>query len=247
MPQPVLIVEPLDGLLERFAATCEQAATRAIAARGRFAVVVPGGSAAERLLPRLVSARLDWSRTEVFFSDERFVPRSDPDSSASAANRLLFDALGARAPRVHAMVGDGLDLAQPDAPEVAARVYAEDLVATLGADPVFDLALLGIGEDGHVASLFPGRPAPAERTGLVLVERNSPKPPPTRLTLSLPLLGGARTVVVAAFGAGKADVLKTVLRDAGCQLPAARMLRLAAESRVLLDPEAASALGSLGG
>jgi 6-phosphogluconolactonase len=247
VPQPVVVVEPVELLAERFAALCERSALRAIAARRRFAFVIPGGSAAENLLPRLARAKVEWPRTDVFFSDERFVPRSDPASSAAAASRLLFDALGPLAPRLHPMVGDaaGAEAAPaPDAPDVAARRYAAELVAILGPEPVFDLALLGVGEDGHVASLFPGRAAAAERSALVLVmvERDSPKPPPTRLTLSLPLLAAARTVVVAAFGAGKADVARAILHDHGSQLPAARLLRLAAESHVLLDPAAASAL-----
>jgi 6-phosphogluconolactonase len=245
VPQPIVVVEAVEALAGRFAALCERAALRAIAARRRFAFVIPGGSAAENLLPRLARAQLDWPRTDVFFSDERFVPRSDPASSAAAASRLLFDSLGSSGPRVHAMVGEGVAAAGasvPEPPEVAARRYSAELVAILGPEPVFDLALLGVGEDGHVASLFPGRAAAAERSGLVLVERDSPKPPPTRLTLSLPLLAAARTVVVAAFGAGKADIVRTVLRDHGSQLPAARLLRLAAEVHVLLDPEAASVL-----
>jgi 6-phosphogluconolactonase len=233
VPQPVVVVEPVELLADRFAALCERAALRAIAARRRFAFVIPGGSAAENLLPRLARAKVEWPRTDVFFSDERFVPRSDPASSAAAASRLLFDALGPLSPRLHPMAGD-----------VAARRYAAELVSILGPEPVFDLALLGVGEDGHVASLFPGRAAAAERSALVLVmvERDSPKPPPTRLTLSLPLLAAARTVVVAAFGAGKADVARAILHDHGSQLPAARLLRLAQESHVLLDPAAASAL-----
>lgn len=242
MPKPVVVVEPVDVLAERFATLCERAALRAIAARRRFAWVIPGGSAAEKLLPALAHAKLDWPRTEVFFSDERFVPRADPASSASAAGRLLFDALGLLGPKRHAMAGDDADASAAGAPEAAAKAYANVLVSTLGPEPVFDLALLGIGEDGHVASLFPGRAAAAERNGLVLVERDSPKPPPVRLTLSLPLLAASRTVVVAAFGAGKADIVRTVLRDAGSQLPAARLLRLAADAVVLLDPEAGSAL-----
>ena len=236
MPQPVVVIESPELLAERFAEICEKAARRAIAARGRFALVIPGGSAAENLLPPLMHTRIDWARTEVFFSDERFVARSDPASSASASRQLLFDLLAAPGPRVHAMVADETD------PDAAARRYAELLVATLGAGAVFDLSLLGVGEDGHVASLFPGRAASAELARLVLVERDSPKPPPTRLTLSLPLLAASRTVVVAAFGAGKAQILRTVLRDAGSQLPAARLLRLAHEAHVLLDPAAASAL-----
>ena len=238
MAQPVLVSEPPAVLAEHFVAVCEQAATRAIAERDRFALVIPGGSAAEQLLPPLLTASIDWTRTDVFFSDERFVPRSDPASSAAAADRLLFGALGARGPRVHPMVGE-----DPD-PVATAHRSADDLVATLGPAPVFDLALLGVGEDGHVASLFPGHAAAEERRGLVLVERDSPKPPPTRLTLSLPLLAGSRRVVFAAFGAGKAAVLRTVLRDPTSTLPAARLLRGAADVLMLLDPAAASAMES---
>src|SRR5439155_4566795 len=185
MPQPVVVIESLESLADRFAELCEKAARRAVAARGRFALVVPSGSAAENLLPRLARTQLDWPRTDVFFSDERFVPRSDPASSASAADRLLFGALPVPGPRVHPMVSDELAAGEP---ENAARRYAEQLMATLGAGTMFDLSLLGIGEDGHVASLFPGRAAAAELGHTVLVERDSPKPPKTRLTLSLPLL-----------------------------------------------------------
>jgi 6-phosphogluconolactonase len=236
MAQTVVVVDALEALAERFATLCEQTAAASLAARGRFAFVIPGGSAAEKLLPRLAGAGIDWPRTDVFFSDERFVPRTDPASSASAAQALLFAALGASGPRLHAMVGDEND------PAATARRCADDLVATLGPAPVFDLALLGVGEDGHVASLFPGCAAASESAGLVLVERNSPKPPPTRLTLSLPLLAAARVVVVAAFGKGKADLVRTVLRDPASTLPAARLLRATAEAYVLLDGAAGSAL-----
>ena len=242
MPLPVVVVQPVEVLAERFAALCEQAAMRAIAARRRFAFVIPGGSAAENLLPALARARIDWPRTEVFFSDERFVPSSDPASSAAAANRLLFGSLGLLGPKRHAMVGDEADGQGPGDPDAAARRYANTLVAALGPEPVFDLALLGVGEDGHVASLFPGRAAATERSALVLVERDSPKPPPTRLTLSLPLLAASRNIVVAAFGASKADIMRTVLHDHGSQLPAARLLRLAPDTHVFVDPAAAGAL-----
>src|SRR2546429_3843350 len=102
------------------------------------------------------------------------------------------------------MVGEEALSSDPLAPEDAARRYAEELVATLGAEPLFDLSLLGIGEDGHVASLFPGHPSVDERAGFVLVEGASPKPPATRLTLSLPLLTASRMLVIAAFGEAKA-------------------------------------------
>ena len=109
MTGPEMVVADAAELADTFAGLCARAAAAAIADRGRFVLVIPGGSAAEKLLPRLTDSDLDWSRTEVFYSDERFVPRGDADSSASAARRLLFDALGAKGPRVHAMVDDVRD------------------------------------------------------------------------------------------------------------------------------------------
>src|SRR5439155_20034304 len=103
MPLPVVLVEPVEVLADSFLAACESAALRAIAARRRFSLVIPGGSAAENLLPALARARLDWTRIEVFFSDERFVSRSDPASSVAAANRLLFGSLAPVGPKLHAM------------------------------------------------------------------------------------------------------------------------------------------------
>src|SRR5882762_1952547 len=131
MPLPVVLVEPVEVLADCFLAACESAALRAIAARRRFAFVIPGGSAAENLLPALARAKLDWARTDVFFSDERFVPRSDPASSAAAADRLLFGSLGPVRPKLHAMVGDDVGGQGPqalEAPEAAARSYASALV-----------------------------------------------------------------------------------------------------------------------
>lgn len=236
MHTPAIVVADPSELAEAFAARVERAAAAAILARGRFAFTIPGGSAAEKLLPRLARARVEWPRTGVFYSDERFVPRSDPDSSASASMALLFQGLGSAGPRVHPMVDSAID-----ADATAAR-YAELLVRTLGEDPVMDLVLLGIGEDGHVASLFPERASLEVSDAHVIVERDSPKPPPTRLTLSLPLLARAREVVIAAFGAGKADVLHDVLHDPACTLPAARLLRRATDVTLLLDPAAAARL-----
>ncbi len=237
MAVPEVVVAEAAELAEHLAGSVERHAAAAITARGRFAFVIPGGSAAEKLLPRLASAAHDWTRTHIFYSDERFVPRSDPASSASASARLLFDALGARGPHVHPMVGSARE------PDAAARDYAATLTTVLGPAPVPDLTLLGIGEDGHVASLFPARGTVDDSSAMVLVEHDSPKPPPTRLTLSLPLLASSRLVIIAAFGAGKADPLHDVLRDPACMLPAAKLLRHASAVQFLLDPAAASRLG----
>ncbi|MEQ1834682.1 MAG: 6-phosphogluconolactonase, partial [Candidatus Eisenbacteria bacterium] len=205
MEDPQVTVAEAPVLSETFAGWVESAAQEAIAARGRFVFVIPGGSAAEQFLPRLGSARLDWTRTHVLYSDERFVSRNDPASSAAASMRLLFTALGTRGPHVHPLVETAND------PAREAERYTAKLTDLLGPEPTPDLALLGIGEDGHVASLFPGRASLEVTAACVVVERDSPKPPSTRLTLSLPLLARARTLVIAAFGAGKAEPLRAVL------------------------------------
>lgn len=236
MSNPVVVVAPEPELAERFVAFVERASEQAIAARGRFAWVICGGSAAEKLLPPLQLARVDWSRTDVLWSDERFVPRGDPASNASTAARLLFDGLGVSGPRAHPMLEAVTD------PVAGAERYAETVTAVLGADPTPDLALLGIGEDGHVASLFPGRTPVEDDSVLVLVERHSPKPPPLRLTLSFGLLARSREVVLAAFGAGKAGVVRQVLNEPDGTSPAARLLRRASNATLLLDPAAASRL-----
>lgn len=236
MAEPRLVVAPIEALADEFARLAETSAARALAARGRFAFVIPGGSAADAFLPRLANARLDWSRTHILYSDERFVPRRDPASSAAASARLLFDGLGTRGPHVYRMVDAANDV------EVEASRYAARLTELLGREPSVDLALLGIGEDGHTASLFPGRPAVETSDGLVLVERASPKPPATRLTLSLGVLSRAREVVFAAFGDGKAGVVRSIVRDPNCTLPAARVLRAAPAVTLLLDPAAGAQL-----
>jgi 6-phosphogluconolactonase len=165
------------------------------------------------------------------------VPPQSADSNFGAFERLLLEPLGAERPRVHRMAGE-----DPD-PERAAREYAATLRFVLGSPPVLDLALLGVGEDGHIASLFPGRAALHATEPQVLVEEASPKPPPLRLTLSLDVLAGAREVIVAAFGTAKAAAMAQVLQDPESELPLALLLRRAPRATVMLDEEAASALG----
>lgn len=236
MEDPRITVAEVADLAERFATMVESASQAAITARGRFALVIPGGSAAELLLPRLGTSRVEWTRTHIFYSDERFVARNDAASSASASMRLLFTALGTRGPHVHPMVETANDA------DLEALRYTTKLTDILGPEPTPDLALLGIGEDGHVASLFPGRASLGVTESRAIVERESPKPPSTRLTLSLPLLARSRTLVIAAFGEGKAEPLHAVLHDPACELPAAKLLRAAPGTKFLLDPAAAARL-----
>jgi 6-phosphogluconolactonase len=190
--------------------------------RGRFDLALPGGRSPVGLLHALAATdRLgtdDWARVHLWFADERAVPPDDPASNL----RLVLEALAEGAvpsraaprPEVHPMRGDAPDL------EVAAREYDASL------PPALDLVVLGIGEDGHVASLFPGSRLLGERVRRVAVVLDSPKPPPRRLTLTPRALDEAREVVVLGIGAEKAAAVARALE--GDVTPAtlpARLLR----------------------
>jgi len=192
---------------------------------------------AERFLPAMVGEDIEWSLVDLFFCDERCVPAGSPDSNFTSVERLLLTPLDGERPRVHRMAGD-----DPD-PARAAREHASTLRFVLGSPPVLDIALLGVGEDGHVASLFPGHSTLQAGDPTVLVEHDSPKPPPVRLTLSLDALAGAREVIVAAFGASKAAAVAEALEDPASELPLALLLRHSSRATVMLDEEAAGRLG----
>lgn len=228
-----VVVDVLAALGELFAARCERELVRAIGERGAASLVVTGGSAAEALLPRLVDVRVDWSRVDVFWSDERALPPDDAQSNYRLARELWLDAARVPPVSVHRMPGEAEDLA------AAAATHERELIAVCGDPPRFDVMLLGVGPDGHVASLFSGHPLLAEQRQLVAAVEDSPKPPPRRLTLTVPALHGAHLLVVAAFGAAKAAVMAEALGDPASRLPVAQVLRAAERSLVLLDADAA--------
>jgi 6-phosphogluconolactonase len=118
---------------------------------------------------------------------------------------------------------------------LAAKVYEQELLGALGAPPEIDVAFLGVGLDGHVASLFPGHPLLAEQNRWVAAVTDSPKPPPRRLTLTLGALCAARLVLVAAFGSAKADAVRRLLDTASSEVPLALLARGATRMFVLLD------------
>ena len=187
-------------------------AAKAAEAQGRFCVAFSGGSLPEILAPALSSHPLrdsvDWSTWHVFWTDERWVPRSSPESNYGVAEKLFFSRVPIPGGQVHA-ADDSLN------PSETARAYESALLKVFqpaaGRVPRFDLILLGVGEDGHTASLFPGHPALNEIQRWVVPVSNAPKPPPVRITLTLPVINNARNVVFVAAGPGKADILSKVL------------------------------------
>ena len=223
-------IASIESLADEFAREFTESADAAVAARGRAVIAVPGGSVAERFLPRLGRIDRRWDSVDIFWCDERAVPIDDPASNAGMAARLLAGTAAAGA-RTRPMPAYADDLA------AAAERYAGQLRSVLGANGRLDLALLGLGEDGHVASLFPGHPALRERAATVAPIYDAPKPPARRMTLTLPVLAGAHLVILAAFGPGKATAVRDAVDPAG-QSPAALVIRNASRVVLLVDPEA---------
>ncbi len=178
------------------------------ASTGTFRVALSGGSTPKHmheLLAAMGPGALPWDRVELWFGDERTVPPDHPDSNYGMAKRTLIDPL--RLTQVHRMEGER-------DPGPAASDYEHALVAAAGAPPVLDLVFLGMGPDGHTASLFPGSPAVGERQRYVVanpVDSPVAKGKTTRITLTVPALNAARHVRFLVAGADKAKVLKDVL------------------------------------
>ena len=233
--RPEILVGSLPSLLDRLVSDFAAEAARATAARGLYAVTVPGGSVAVHSFPALARVPLDWKVTHVFWADERAVPPASPDSNFGLARSLWLDPAAARPSSIHRMPADHPNL------DKAAESYAAELRHVLGdGRPRLDLVLLGVGPDGHVASLFPGHPALTEEDRLVIPIVDSPKPPPRRLTMTLPLLTSAPRVIVMALGKSKVAVMHEALTREDSILPISLVLRRAEQSLVLMDEEGAT-------
>jgi 6-phosphogluconolactonase len=228
MSETVVVVVPdADILASAVAARLVIKIIDAQAERGWAGVVLTGGRVAAQVLRSVkelpASDAVDWSRVDLWWGDERFLPAGHPDRNETQAREALLDALPLDPARVHAMpASDGPD--GDDARAAAAR-YARELAdaAKPGSSelPHFDVLMLGVGEDGHVASIFPEHPAYHE-TGTVAAVHNSPKPPPTRISLTIPTIQTAEEVWLIAAGKDKAAPVGMAIEGAGPkQLPAA--------------------------
>lgn len=235
-----LIVDSVAALAERLVRRLEVTARQAISARDRFTLAVAGGSVATTMFPRLAGTPIDWSRTEVFFVDERAVPAGDRESNFRVAHTMLVEHGPLDPAHLHRMPADLPDL------EAAAAQCAVELEQSLGAPPRLDVALLGMGGDGHVASLFARHATLELKDRWVAAVHDSPKPPTRRLTLTLPVLTGAGLVIVAAFGPEKATAVHDAVTNPESRLPVALVLREAREALLLLDPDAGLLLAEHG-
>lgn len=197
------------------------------AARGSASVVLTGGGVGVATLAAIATsparAAVDWSRLDVWWGDERYLPSGDPERNEVQAREALLDHVPLDPARVHPMPADdgGTE------PEDAAERYVDELAAATrpedhGVAPGFDILLLGVGPDGHVASLFPEEPALYERDRAAVAVRGAPKPPPIRTTLTLPAIRSATEVWLVVAGEEKAGAVRLALSGAGeVQVPAA--------------------------
>ena len=222
----LVVVRDADVLAEAAAARLLTRLVDAQALRGHASVVLTGGGVGIALLEavRRSPARhaVDWRRVDVWWGDERFVPADDPERNELQARRALLDHLDLDPARVHPMGAAGGP--DGDDADAAAARYADELEAAAPADhdvPPFDVLLLGLGPEGHTASIFPESPA-AHDERLVLGVHGCPKPPPTRVSMGFAALNAAREVWFVVAGAGKATAVAMALSGAGrVQLPAA--------------------------
>lgn len=209
----VLIFETADALYEVADAYVRQLAAAAVAARGRFLLVLSGGSTPRPLFQRLARADhekpLPWAQTHIFWGDERLVPPTHPESNFGQAQSLLLSHVPVPPAQVHRIPGE-------KDPSTASAEYAETL-RELAADdgsawPRFDLVLLGLGSDGHTASLFPGSatPLPAAQPTLAVLADYDDRPA-GRVSLTPPVLNSARHLIFLVRGAEKAEALARVL------------------------------------
>ena len=226
----IIVAPDADAAARRAAAFVARHAVRAVRARGRFAVALSGGQTPLSMLQQLALEPIDWQRVELFQVDERAAPRGSSERNLSALERLRLSRVPIPRAQVHPMPVDGPDLAG------AAAAHGRTLAGTLGEPPVLDLVHLGLGDDGHTASLMPGDPP--MQVADAWVTATAAHGGWRRMTLTLPAIDAARRVLWLVSGASKAAMLeRLVLGDRS--IPAGRVRR---DRACVMTDEAAAVL-----
>jgi 6-phosphogluconolactonase len=244
-PPTVIVHRDAELLAKAVAARIVTKLVDAQAARGSASIVLTGGGVGSATLRELRRSpardAIDWHRLDIWWGDERYLPSGDPERNETQAREALLDAVPVDPARVHPIAGP---TSSGDAPEDAADAYAQALAAATAPEdhgdvPRFDLLLLGVGGEGHVASLFPSAPAGYDDRSVVAV-RGCPKPPPVRVSMTLRAINCASEVWLVTAGEEKARAVRLALSGAGSlQIPAAGVAGRA-RTLWLLDRAAAS-------
>jgi 6-phosphogluconolactonase len=218
-----------DTVAVQVAEAFAEAVSLAAAERRRLRCAVAGGSVASRVFPFMARRSVSWSIVDVFLADERLVHSDHPESNARAVAQHWLAHLPAERPVFHPMTTVGVSA------EEAARLASRTLCDVAGTPPRLDLVVLGVGPDGHVASLFHGLPGWRESSEWVLAVHDAPKPPPDRVSLGLATLARAREVWFVAFGAEKAAAIAEARAMPHSPLPVAVVARSGPRVRWFLD------------
>ncbi|WP_370614171.1 6-phosphogluconolactonase [Mumia sp. Pv 4-285] len=209
----------------------------ALQAQGHVPSIVLTGGTIAGSVHRMVAARsddrVDWTRVELFWGDERFVPADSGERNERQAREALLDHVGVDASRVHPMPADDGTVSL----ETAAAAYADEV-----RDRGFDIVMLGVGPDGHVASLFPGKPSLTVVDHDTIAEADSPKPPPSRISLTFAALNRGREVWLLVSGEGKADAVASAIGTGDVTATPAAGVRGTEQTLWMLDEGAASRL-----
>jgi 6-phosphogluconolactonase len=222
-----LVIARIDELRPRLTESFEGWAKEDVGPRRR-SCALSGGATAMIFLGALKNADVDWSRISLFWVDERAVPADDPESNYGMAEGMLLAPLGAKAPRAFRMPADMPALAS------AALRYDTTLATELKSDGL-DIALLGVGEDGHICSLFPGHRALLVDDLRVVAVEDAPKPPPRRLSLTLPFVLRTKKIWLIAVGPRKLPVLQAALSRTQRATPLDLLMHHAKDVTVFTD------------
>ena len=240
--QTIIIESNAAGLARKGAEIFSKAAKESVGMKGRFAMAISGGST-PRSMHRMLGeepfySEIPWNKTDIFWADERCVPKNHPDSNFGAANRDFLDRVPISKGHIHPLQGS-LSC------EEGALWYQQKLIKFFQRKedefPLFDLIFLGIGTDGHTASLFPGQSTLNEMKRWVVAVKGG-NPDVKRLTLTFPVINRGKQIVFMISGKKKASVVKTVLSGIQSGLPAQLVQPLKGKLIWLLDREAASLL-----
>ena len=241
--EPTIIIEPdVAGLAQKGAEIFSRSARKSVGAEGRFMVALSGGST-PRDMHRLLAEEpflsdIPWDRTDIFWVDDRCVPENDPASNYGAARQDFLDRIPIPRNRIHPMPA-----VLP--PQEGALMYQKELISSFQSGesdfPQFDLVFLGIGADGHTASLFPGQRALEEKSRLIIAVRGG-NPNVSRLTMTFPLLNRAREIIFLVSGKKKAETVKTIIEYPEARLPAQEIQSMNGTLTWIMDRESASML-----
>lgn len=241
MKREILIFKDMDGMSDFIVRKWTEISEHEIKNKGAFTVALSGGKTPVTLYRRLADEKsLPWSKTHAFLVDERFVPYESEENNYHMINRMLLRHVNIPAKNVHPIFTSELS------PQTSAAKYEEELTSYFKSGhknlPVFDLILLGIGEDGHTASLFPDSSALKEKNHLAVAVTPSETSKKERITITLPVINNAGHIFFLVAGENKTDSVKKVVDNKNASLPAAMVRPRNGKLLFLLDQSAGSLL-----